>query len=79
MGRPGVGLGVLWRWSGGGLTLIAQGPYIQRLMKLSMWRCERQSAACIVGAARAGPRCGSRNHLWLRHLHSIFGCFMVSG
>ena len=72
-GRSGVGLGVLWRWSGGGLTLIAQSLYTQRLTNIATWLCGRLSAACIAGPAPASLRCGTRNYMRLRHLHIAFG------
>jgi len=35
--QSGGGLGLVWYWSGGGLTWIAQGFDIQRLTALAIW------------------------------------------
>ena len=47
--RSGGGMGVVWGWCGGGLTWVAQGSYIRRLMKLAMWLGVPLSAPCRDG------------------------------
>ena len=50
------GLGVVWYWSGGGLTWVAQGFDIARLTKLAMWLCVRSCASGIDGEGTANAR-----------------------
>jgi hypothetical protein len=56
LGRSGVGLGVVWGWSGGGLMWIAQSCDIQQLTRLATWLWVRLCAPCIDGAALAQLR-----------------------
>ena len=50
------GLGVVWYWSGGGLTWLAQGSYITRLTKLAMWLRVRSCASGIDGGGTVNAR-----------------------
>jgi hypothetical protein len=52
----GVGLGVAWGWSGGGLTWVAQVSARKPLMTLAFWLGVRLSAPCMDGASPANAR-----------------------
>jgi hypothetical protein len=64
----------VWHWSGGGLTWVAQGSYIERLTTLAMWLGERLCAPCIGGEGTAHPRrvpdVGCVRH-WNRLIYAI--------